>query len=267
MKDLRCPLCHHLLLQNLQGLACVNRHQFDRAREGYFNILPVQYKHSLEPGDAKAQLQARRQFLQAGFFEALKLQLQELIPTSTATLLDLGCGEGYFTEGFSAVLPQARVYGIDIAKAGVRLAAKTAKDKSGLTYCVASSFDLPIADASMDVITRIYAPSKASELSRVIKPTGKLIIVAPGENHLLSLRSKIYKAVHPHIQPLTPEGFIKVAHYRLSGDLHINERSMCAALLAMTPFAWRLGTELRNTVLDSAFKDTWDFSISIYNKC
>lgn len=266
MKDLRCPLCCQPLLQNTQGLACANRHQFDRAKEGYFNLLPVQNKHSREPGDAKEQLQARRQFLQAGFFDPLKMRLQELLPATTSTLLDIGCGEGYFTAGFSDALPQAHIYGMDIAKAGVRLAAKTAKDKTGLTYCVASSFDLPLADNSMDVVTRIYAPSKDAELCRVIKPGGKLVIVAPGENHLLGLRVRLYKEVRPHPQPITPEGFAVVEHHRLGSDLRVSEPDICAALLAMTPFAWRLAPELRNSILDSELQDTLDFSISVYSK-
>src|SRR6187431_88470 len=223
MKELRCPLCHQLLLQNSQGLACANRHQFDRAKEGYFNLLPVQNKHSREPGDAKEQLQARRQFLQAGFFAPLKERLQELLPASTETLLDIGCGEGYFTAGFSEALPQAQVYGIDIAKAGVRLAAKATKDKTAVTYCVASSFDLPFADESMDLVTRIYAPSKDDELWRVIKPSGSLVIVAPGENHLLGLRTRIYREVRPHLPPATPQGFVAVGQHRLSCELVVRE--------------------------------------------
>lgn len=266
MKDLRCPLCHQILLQNTQGLACANRHQFDRAKEGYFNLLPVQNKHSREPGDAKEQLLARRQFLQAGFFASLKERLNELLPATTSALLDIGCGEGYFTAGFSAALPQTQVYGIDIAKVGVRLAAKSAKNNAGLLYGVASSFDLPFADESIDVVTRIYAPSKDAELCRVIKPGGKLVIVAPGENHLLGLRKRIYKEVRPHSRPVSPEGFVLDECHRLEGDLWVKERDMCAALLAMTPFAWKLAPELIASILASELKDTMGFTISIYNK-
>lgn len=266
MKDLRCPLCRQPLLQNAQGLACVNRHQFDRAKEGYFNLLPVQKKHSREPGDAKEQLQARRQFLQAGFFAPLKERLQQLVPATTSTLLDIGCGEGYFTAAFSEALPTAQIYGIDIAKAGVRLAAKTAKDRAGLLYCVASSFDLPFADESMDLVTRIYAPSKDAELWRVIKPGGTLVIVAPGENHLLGLRSRLYKEVRPHPLPDVPEGFALQAQDGIVGELRIEEPGLCAALLDMTPFAWRLPPELRDAILASELVDRFDFVISSYNK-
>lgn len=266
MKDLRCPLCRHPLLQNSQGLACANRHQFDRAKEGYFNLLPVQNKHSREPGDAKEQLQARRQFLQAGFFAPLKERLQTLLPATTSTLLDIGCGEGYFTTGFSEAFPTTQVYGIDIAKAGVRLAAKTAKDRAGLVYCVASSFDLPFADESIDLITRIYAPSKDAELWRVIKPGGTLVIVTPGENHLMGLRSRIYKEVRSHPMPVVPEGFALQMHHRVEGELRVAERGLCAALLAMTPFAWRLAPELQEALLAGELRDRMDFMISFYNK-
>jgi 23S rRNA (guanine745-N1)-methyltransferase len=264
MKDLRCPLCKLPLQSNPQGLSCDNRHQFDRAKEGYFNLLPVQNKHSREPGDAKAQLQARRQFLQAGFFEPLKNKLQMVIPADTQTLLDIGCGEGYFTRGFAEVKPEAQVYGIDIAKAGVRLAAKSARDKTRQVFAVASSFDLPFADHSMDVVTRIYAPSKDVELWRVIKPGGLLIIVTPAENHLIKLRERIYREVRKHPLPVTPQGFTAADQQRLTGDLQINDLELSAALLAMTPFAWRLPVEVRSEVIKDGIKDHLDFMISLY---
>ena len=229
-------------------------------------MLPVQHKHSLEPGDAKEQLQARRQFLQAGFFDPLKKRMQELLPATAETVLDIGCGEGYFTAGFSNALPNATVYGIDIAKAGVRLAAKSAKQNHKLVYCVASSADLPIADESIDVITRIYAPSKDSELSRVIKPDGRLFIVAPGENHLIGLRSRIYKDVRPHLPPEVPEGFEVVDQQRIQAELVVEDSLLCAALLDMTPFAWRLAPELRDAILRSKLRDTLDFAMAIYSK-
>lgn len=266
MNDLRCPLCRQPLIPNSPGLACANRHQFDRAKEGYFNLLPVQNKHSREPGDAKEQLQARRQFLQAGFFASLKVRLQELLPPATTTLLDIGCGEGYFTSAFAEALPHAQVYGIDIAKAGVRLAAKSAKNNPALVFSVASSFDLPFADDSMDVVTRIYAPSKDEELWRVIKPGGTLVIVAPAEGHLLELRSRIYREVRPHPLPVTPRGFELQAHYSVKDELLVKDSELCAALLAMTPFAWRLSAELRDSLLSGEIRDTLDFTISFYNK-
>ena len=264
MNDLRCPLCKQALQLNLQGLACENRHQFDRAREGYFNLLPVQNKHSREPGDAKEQLLARRQFLHAGFFAPLKARLQELMPTDTRRLLDIGCGEGYFAHGFAASLPHAQIYGIDIAKAGVQLAAKTAIDKNRNLFAVASSFDLPFKDQSMDVITRIYAPSKDTELWRVINPDGLLVIVAPAEHHLLGLRQRIYTQVRPHQPPPVPAGFSLVAQERLVIELAITDKVLVNALLSMTPFAWRLSRELCLQLENEGLEDQLDFGIYLY---
>lgn len=266
MKDLRCPICNHALQLNKQGLACENRHQFDRAKEGYFNLLPVQKKNSKEPGDAKEQLQARREFLEAGFFDPLKKLLQEIIPTNTETLLDIGCGEGYFTRAMAEVLPAASVYGIDIAKAGVRLAAKSARADNRQCYAVASSFDLPFNDRSLDVITRIYAPSKNSELYRVIKSDGFLVIVAPAEHHLMGLRKRIYAELRPHEPPEVPEGFTLVEQRRLGGELVIKDQAMTRALISMTPFAWRISADLREELETSGLEDEFDFGLFIYRR-
>ena len=208
MNLLRCPLCHSPLTENSQGVACTKHHQFDRAREGYLNLLPVQQKNSREPGDARQQLQARQQFLRRGYFDVLLEQLVDLIPSDTASLLDLGSGDGYFSLELQSRLPTTEIIGIDIAKEGARLAAKAARQKHLSTqFCVASNFTLPIMDNSLDVVTRIFAPSKDTELKRVLKAGGHLIIVTPGPGHLLGLRKSLYTEVREHPEPVAPEGF------------------------------------------------------------
>lgn len=262
MKNLICPLCGAPLTQNFKGVSCDNRHQFDRAKEGYFNLLPVQHKGSLEPGDAKQQLTARRAFLTQGFFAPLVTSLLEIIPDDINTLLDIGCGEGYFTKRLGEHCIKSEVYGIDIAKAGIRLAAKNASEQ--FTFAVASSYGLPLASSSMDVITRIYAPSKDEELLRVLRPYGKLIIVTPGCNHLLALRQKIYDQIKPHQLPKTPAGFKVTEAREVEFDLAISSPDLISALLAMTPFSWRLNDTLRSEFISDGFKDRAHFQISIY---
>lgn len=264
MSHLICPLCSFALTENAQGIACQNRHQFDRAKEGYFNLLPVHHKNSREPGDAKQQLAARRAFLMAGYFSPLADELHKIISPAIATLLDIGCGEGYFTRALSRHCINAEIYGIDIAKAGIRLAAKSGEPNS--IYAVASSHLLPMADASMDVITRIYAPSKDEELSRVLKPDGLLIIVTPGEKHLLGLRQQIYQTIKPHPLPKTPDGFVSVEQLTIGFPLVIPAGEMTAALLEMTPFAWKLTPELLINLVAKGLVDEADFQISIYKK-
>lgn len=260
MKHFICPLCQQAFTSNAQGLACSAGHQFDAAKEGYFNLLPVQHKHSRTPGDAKAQLVARRKFLNAGFFSPLVDSIKTLIPESAQTLLDIGCGEGYFTGAFAQQLKPADVYGIDIAKDGVRLAAKSYP----ANYAVASSYSLPIADASMNVITRIYAPSKDEELQRVLAPEGRLIIVTPGQNHLFALRRAIYDNLRPHPEPEAPEGFVALEHHQLQFPLSIPAGELSEAVLQMTPFAWRLSLAQQQALATSGIEDQADFHVSVY---
>lgn len=263
MKYFICPLCHEPLFSNSQGLQCASRHQFDRAKEGYFNLLPVHFKHSKEPGDARLQLQARRQFLQTGFFNPLLTAMQGLIPATTNSLLDIGCGEGYFTRGFAQMLGgNAEIYGIDIAKEGVRLAAKAGQGN----YAVASSHALPIADKSMEMITRIYAPSKDVELQRIMAPHGQLIIVTPGQQHLLGLRQKIYQTIRPHPQPQAPQGFVKSEQRELTFEFELPAGSLVEALVQMTPFAWRLPRETLLEIMASTWHDTADFTLAVYRR-
>lgn len=264
MNHLICPLCSFALTENAQGIACQNHHQFDRAKDGYFNLLPVHHKNSREPGDAKQQLMARRAFLTAGYFSSLVDELNKIINPASATLLDIGCGEGYFTRALSQHCIDAEVYGIDIAKAGIRLAAKSGQPKN--IYAVASSHLLPVADASMDVVTRIYAPSKDEELSRVLKQDGLLIIVTPGERHLLGLRQQIYQTIKPHPLPKAPDGFMSIEQLTIGFPLDIPAGAMTAALLEMTPFVWKLTPELLAGLVTTGLVDEADFQISVYKK-
>jgi len=263
---LRCPICHSEFQQNPHGIACPNRHQFDKAKEGYFNLLPVQKKNSLTPGDAKEQLKARREFLQTGLFEPLKLKLLSLIDPSANTLLDVGCGEGYFTRALAAHLPHTEIYAVDIAKSGISMAAKAAKNLPNITHLVASNFDLPIQDQSMDVIIRILAPSKDNELQRVLKSDGKLLIIIPGEQHLIELRKKIYQNIRP-LQSLPEiEGFSLIQKHSIQFPLELQAFEQVQSLLDMTPFSWKVNQEKKGLLLAGGLSDFADFLIGEYGR-
>ena len=91
---LRCPLCRDILTPNAQAARCPRGHSFDRAREGYFNLLPVQNKNSLDPGDDADMVAARRTFLDAGHYRRFRDTLVGLLaPLRPTHLVDSGCGE------------------------------------------------------------------------------------------------------------------------------------------------------------------------------
>ncbi len=121
-----CPHCAQSLEVVESGLVCVSGHRFDRAKEGYVNLLPVQHKRSKNPGDSLEMVQGRRAIHTAHVYRALADELVDVVAScpEVNTLLDVGCGEGYYDGMLSERLPGLSVYGVDIAKSAVRLAAR-----------------------------------------------------------------------------------------------------------------------------------------------
>ena len=179
--SLICPLCHSPLAFTSRSWCCENRHQFDQAKEGYVNLLPVQHKRSREPGDSAEMMQARREFLEAGYYQPLRDRVVSLLAPALSQpeckILDIGCGEGYYTAALADAAGEAgQVYGLDVARMAIRLAAKR---YPAVRFCVASSQRLPFADHALDAVVRIYAPCNEAELARVLKPGGLVLTVTP----------------------------------------------------------------------------------------
>lgn len=262
-----CPLCHQPLIQDKNSFACPGRHQFDLAKEGYVNLLPVQHKRSRDPGDSAEMMQARRAFLDAGHYQPLRDAivnvLQETLSADDASMLDIGCGEGYYTHAFADAIAGA-TFGLDVSKVAIKAAAKRYPQ---VTFCVASSHRLPFADASMDAIIRIYAPCKAQELARVVKQGGWVVTATPGPRHLMELKGLIYDEVRlhaPHTEQL--EGFTLQQSIALGYQMQLSG-SEAVALLQMTPFAWRAKPEVWETLAGkTTFDCQTDFSIHIWQR-
>ena len=114
--NLLCPVCGEQLNLSGKQYLCPNRHSFDVARQGYVNLLTVQQKHSLNPGDTREQVLSRREFLEAGFYapiaETLIAEAKAL--GITGQILDVGCGEGYYSARLADAL-EAPLTGLDIS--------------------------------------------------------------------------------------------------------------------------------------------------------
>lgn len=265
-----CPLCHAPLTFEENSYTCPQGHRFDKAKEGYVNLLPVQHKRSREPGDSAEMMQARRAFLDAGHYQPLRdavaQRLNTLLDEYAQAILDIGCGEGYYTAAFAEIATSkgAETFGLDVSKSAIRAAAKRYPQ---VTFCVASSHRLPFADASQDAIIRIYAPCKGEELARVVKPGGWVITVTPGPRHLMELKGLIYEEVHlhaPHSEQL--DGFSLKHEQSLGYEMTLNGGE-AVALLQMTPFAWRAKPEVREALAQKAvFSCQTDFSIHCWQR-
>lgn len=263
----QCPLCHQPLMASDRQLSC-GTHHFDRAREGYVNLLPVQFKRSKMPGDNAEMMRARRLFLDAGHYQPLQTALLQhsdrVLSSQAQALLDIGCGEGYYTGALAEHLPAIQVYGLDISKTAIQRAAKR---YSQVEFCVASSRRLPFGNAALDGILKIYAPCDGDELARTVKAQGWVITVSPGPRHLFQLKAQVYDAVilHPIKAEVLP-GFTLQEEQTLAYWMSLRGDE-AASLLQMTPFAWRAAQEVRQRLLDADnFQCETDFIIRFHQR-
>ncbi len=256
-----CPVCQLPLETGDSTWRCTNKHSFDCAREGYVNLLPVNRKRSREPGDSPEMLQARRRFLEAGHYLPVVEAIVALLPyTPGRQLLDIGCGEGYYTRGLqSAGWPAQALAGVDIAKAGVRMAAKS---QPGVQFAVASSVELPLAQDSVDHLLRVFAPAADGEMHRVLNPGGSLLDVSPGPEHLWPLKEALYDEPRRHPPPKPVEGFVPEVEMRCCFPFKLRGREAIADFLKMTPFAWKGNSDVRRELeLRESLKLEADFVV------
>lgn len=251
-----CPLCHAALSQVDNGVACPENHRFDRARQGYLNLLPVQHKNSRDPGDNQAMVEARRRFLDGGHYAPLAARLAQLAAErSPSRWLDIGCGEGYYTAQIAQALPDAEGYALDISREAVKRACKRAPQ---LEWLVASMARVPLADASCGLLASVFSPLDWSEAHRLLTPGGGLLRMGPTRDHLWELRGLLYDEVRDYDDEkhlsLIPDDMHLAHSETLSYELQLDSAEARADLLAMTPHGWRASAERRAAVIDAALK-------------
>ncbi len=184
-----CPICQENLTLVETSLKCDNRHSFDLAKFGYVNLAP-QIKQSANYD--KENFQNRQQILEAGFYQAILEGISDLLATkpSAKTILDIGCGEGFYSRKLQEVHPDKTFYAFDISKDSVQIAAKS-EPNWAVNWFVGDLARLPIKDASMDILLDIFSPANYGEFRRVLSKDGILIKVIPTENHLKEIRQMV----------------------------------------------------------------------------
>lgn len=242
-----CPVCRLVLDRVARTWCCANGHSFDIAKQGYCNLLLAHHKRSKAPGDSKEMLLGRRAFLDAGHYEplanAIATALAPHLPPN-ATLLDCGCGEGYYAQRLRDALP-IEVFGIDIARDGVRMAAARCKDNQGMEFAVASARDVPLSDGSVDAVVQVFAPSSDQQVRRLLKADGVYCAVFPGPKHLWAFKERLYDQAREHGDPVETEGHVTLSQTRLRFELNLRCNADIRHLLAMTPLNWKGSREAK----------------------
>lgn len=273
--ELICPVCGSPLKQQEKAYACPNRHLFDRAKSGYVNLLLSDAKHAKAPGDNKEMVRARRQFLNAGYYQCLADAVAEETQKIAAdadwkspVVLDAGCGEGYYTSSVyhalrPAVSPQ--MFGVDISKFALQEAAKRGR---GIAYAVASIFHLPVAGQSCDLLFNLFAPYCHEEFYRVLKPDGVLLMVIPGKYHLWELKQKLYDTPYPNEpKDYALDGYTFCGKREVKGQIAVEGQEMIQALFQMTPYYYKTAqADADKIALLTSLETRIEFELLIYRK-
>jgi len=278
-KLLICPICKSGLkaIEASNTYRCMNNHTFDIARQGYVNLLTSNQKSSKAPGDSKEMVLARREFLDKGYYELLSDHINDLITArfehasgADHTLLDIGCGEGYYLSRLlksPAIQPYGPItYGLDISKDAVKIAASAVKSGNWL---VGNSHFIPLKGGSFECILSVFSPILSSEISRLLRPEGIFLRVLPGPEHLLEIRQIIYPQViqgpeKTQVESYPELNFVKEEPVRYQITLNAAELS---TLVKMTPHFWKT-TKADKAKLDTLneLTVTIDMRILIYGK-
>lgn len=230
---LGCPIDHRVLTRVDATWKCDAGHSYDIAREGYVNLLPPGKPSRKKAGDDKESIAARRRFLDAGYYAPLADAVASLVAqTGATTVLDVGCGEGFYT----GHLRGAPVVGIDISAPGIKAAARA---YPSATFAVGNALALPVVDASCHATVSVFAPVDPDEFARVTATDGAAVIAIPGARHLEAVRGLLYAEPRPHdeVLPLALDRRFELASIeRVASTITLPDHQTLTDLLTMTPY-------------------------------
>ncbi len=238
--ELLCPICGNILEKTPGQYRCAAGHSFDIARQGHVNLLTVQQKRSKMPGDTTQQVTSRRAFLDGGFYAPIADALVETARELGACgpILDVGCGEGYYSARLADAL-DAELTGLDISKEAVRFAAGRHK---GHQWLCATAAHIPVADHAVGTLMSLFAITLPEEFHRCLSENGLFFQVLAAQDHLLGLKRIIYPELKLREKDSVPElpGFelVKSRPVRFSFTV---EGAQVQNLLSMTPHVYRIG--------------------------
>ena len=271
MSILTCPVCAKKLSVSGNSYKCGRGHSFDISRSGYVNLLLSKHAGKTVHGDNKLMVQARRKFLETGYYSPLADALCDTVEKyfHGGTILDAGCGEGYYTNQVADRLSNCgkdtEIYGVDVSKIAVEYASKRGK---AVKYLAASVFHLPIESGSCNMLITLFAPYSSDEFCRVLAKNGIMTMAIPSRDHLWELKQAIYDQPYKNeVRPYELEGFRFLEKQSIRYTMHAGSQEELQALFSMTPYYYRTGPTQQERLAKLTNLDiTADFELLTYQK-
>ncbi len=249
-----CPHCRNSLHLTEKTYRCENNHCFDCGKAGDVNLLLVNQKRSKSPGDSKAMVNERNNFLSTGAYQPIANLLAQTISRLTngepRVIADAGCGEGYYLREIQRLcFPEVdkKIIGWDISKYAVAKAAKSANFSS--LWITASNAHIPLKDHSIDILICAFGFEVSKEFARILKPNGYVITLDAGEKHLLALRKVIYPTIKPFKEKplLNNDLFECIDTASITYETLLNKNQI-SQLMVMTPHLYKASYEGKKAV-------------------
>lgn len=247
---LACPHCSHPLSIESGRAICASGHSFDRAKEGYFNLLlGGRVASTKTSGDTPESLAARRRFLHTGGYSPIIDALKTAIGDIDGPILDVGCGEGYYL----SQLKSEEKYGLDISKRAIQMASKSSPDSQ---FVVGTSFHLPVLDHSVSAVFTVFAPHSFDEYRRVLRPNGRWVTVTPGPSHLQEMRPHRDEKIEEREARRTEPPIEAHSSERLQFTLALTDQS-AHDLFLMTPLQFQQSAQEAVHHVRTVTVDVW----------
>jgi len=272
-KVYKCPKCNKELIQEGKSLKCANNHCYDIARKGYVNLLLVNQTHAKAPGDSKLMIRARRDFLNTGKYDKLKVAINSLVKKYASEndyFLDLCSGDSYYTSYIAAQNNSLKVVNLDISKEGIIQGCNRSRANklSNMEFAIGNIDYLPFLDNSFDLMLNCFGPINVFEFIRVCKTNGVYIRVLPGEKHLLGLKKVLYgsKTYLNQEKNTNLEGFSLIEKLIIDDDITLNNQQI-NNLFTMTPYYYKSPKDTTEKLLKMDWLETpIQFEILVYRK-
>ncbi len=263
-----CPVCAGVLLPQGRSYICEKHHTFDISKEGYVNLAVGKNGDS---GDNKEMCVSRHRFLTAGYYARFAEGICSTISKYTGkvgTVIDAGCGEGYYLRNVKESFPDAACFGIDLAKEAVKLAAKEEKPKENkCSLAVCGIFSLPFADDSADVILSVFAPVGNEENLRVLRQGGIMLVAGPGKEHLSGLKKAVYDSPYENSDKHKEYGGFCYLGCECIKYTATVKKEHIYDLFTMTPYYWKTSkSDAQKLSALESLETELDFVISVYRK-